>query len=135
MRLSREDFEELKQFVLRNRWDWPAVFSCNYKGEVWPFQTYGYHDEADRVYVEGQNGLLDELVMTYLNVRPEGGRLFIDENGVFYSTQDDPDTLHKFISFEFSTVARSRTEPEVPPSWQSYYDRQQYRMRRQWRKS
>ncbi len=53
MEISPEEFEELKRTQLRNRWDWPAVFSTNCNREIWPFVTYGPTDEEEREQVRG----------------------------------------------------------------------------------
>jgi hypothetical protein len=46
--LTRAEFEHLKALQRRKRWDWPAVFSTNPRGDIWPFVTRGYTSEIKR---------------------------------------------------------------------------------------
>ena len=81
--LSMEEFEEFRDVQIRPRADWPATFSCNYWGAVWPYNAKGYTHESLRGYLQGQIERLDEIVKLVLEVRPSGGRFFISDEGVF----------------------------------------------------
>ena len=86
VKLTREVFEEFRDLQIRPRADWPATFSCNPRREVWPFQGYGYTEPKDRVHLESKFDLLDHIVEAVLEERPEGGRFFIDDDGVYVPT-------------------------------------------------
>jgi hypothetical protein len=41
--ITETDFADLKALQIRHRWDWPAVFSTNPQGDIWPFVTRGVY--------------------------------------------------------------------------------------------
>lgn len=77
LRLTR-----LKNLV-RKRHHWPASFSLGVYGEIWPFQSWGYHRPDKRENVRGRSALLDAIAARYRAERPEGGRFFLDERGAY----------------------------------------------------
>src|SRR5690242_6064342 len=77
--IKRDDLEEFKRLQVRRRWDWPAVFSTNCHGEIWPFVQYGYTPGQNREDVRGLSRLLDSVADEYLRLREGGGRFFIDD--------------------------------------------------------
>lgn len=81
--LTREEFQEFRDVQIRPRAEWPATFSCNGLEEVWPFISYGHTYEEQRTYLQGKIRLLDKIVKIVLQKRPEGGRFFINDEGVF----------------------------------------------------
>lgn len=85
---NRDVISRVRQSQRRNRGDWPAVFSTNPKGEVWPWVTWGVTPEEGRENVRGNCNILDEVTMEYLAIRPEGGRFFIDDKGAYYTSAD-----------------------------------------------
>ena len=60
----------------------PAVFSCNARGEVWPYATFGLTPGGLRRYMQGQVPLLDLIVRYVLASRADGGRFCITPAGV-----------------------------------------------------
>lgn len=82
-RLTRQKFEEFRNVQISPRTDWPATFSCNHFGEVWPPPGYGFTCPDDRMHVQGHYPLLDEIVGIVLAERPAGGRFFLNDEGVF----------------------------------------------------
>jgi hypothetical protein len=105
--VSEQDLTDLRAFVLRYR-EWPAIFGCNYSGQIWPWLRWGNHDSADRQYVHGLHPLLDALVAAYLDVRPQGGRVFINEEGVFYKDEAYPDQRFQVLRFRVRQRKRVR---------------------------
>ena len=94
--LSREEFEEFRDVQIRPRADWPATFSCNKSHEVWPFHNFG--PTGWKIYLDGQIPRLDEIVRIVLNDRSEGGRFFVNDNGVFVKlNRDDIQQIARFI--------------------------------------
>ncbi len=81
--VSRAEFEDFRDVQIRPRADWPATFSCNQYGQVWPFGSYGHTPEGERLYLQRQISKLDEIVAIVLAERPEGGRFFLRDDGVF----------------------------------------------------
>lgn len=59
-----------------------STFSCNLRGEVWPFVTYGLTPPTNRVHLQGIFPLLDEIVVHVLSQRSLGGRFRLDDRGV-----------------------------------------------------
>ena len=94
--ISRDEFEEFRNLQVKNRWDWPASFSCNQKNEVWPWIGFGYSAEEDRIHLEGKVRLLDQIVEIVLQERWLGGRFFICEKGVYLRPSDPHILIAKF---------------------------------------
>jgi hypothetical protein len=46
--LTQDAFDHLKALQRKKRWDWPATFSTNCRGDIWPFATRGYTPEKER---------------------------------------------------------------------------------------
>ena len=84
IRLTRADFELLKNLQIRRRWDWPATFSTNPQGQIWPFVTYGLTPEELRDGIRGLSSVIDEVADALVSHRTLGGRFFIDESGAFH---------------------------------------------------
>ena len=98
---TRDEFDELVQLQKRRRWDWPAVFSTNEYGDIWPFTTYGWTPDLQREQLRDISKIIDAVAAIYrLKVRPEGGRFFIDEHGAFYKNEDEASPPIQFITFE-----------------------------------
>src|SRR5438105_1385295 len=74
--IARCELDELKRLVLKYRSDWPAVFSTNVRGEIWPFLQWGYTPARNREPVQGLCQILDEIAGDYLKLRSGGGRFF-----------------------------------------------------------
>ena len=82
--LTFPEFEEFRDVQVKTRWDWPATFSCNPSGQVWPTPGYGYTPEEGRTYLSRRDyPTLHKIVDAYLSVRFEGGRMHINDDGVF----------------------------------------------------
>ncbi len=84
IRLTRADFELLKVLQVQQRWDWPAIFSTNPQGDIWPFVTWGLTPEEVRHGIRGLSKVVDEVADAYVCRRHLGGRFFIDESGAFH---------------------------------------------------
>lgn len=87
MRLTREQFAELRAMQVKYRMDWPAVFSTGGKNQVWPCPGRGWSRHQQRTYLKGHSQTLDAIVGAYLKVRSEGGRFFLDERGAFFAPE------------------------------------------------
>jgi hypothetical protein len=98
LRLTDTEFERLRELQLRLRWDWPAAFSANWKGEIWPFVFCGYTRRQSRQDIRGLSEVVDRLADHFLGIRNEGGRFFIDERGAFYKTQGAQEV--QFVAFK-----------------------------------
>jgi hypothetical protein len=110
-KITRAEFETLKQLALKRHWRWPAVFSTNSKGELWPYVCNGRTPELDRKDVRGLSRVLDEIASAYTAVREEGGRIFIKNDCVTWKTQ----TLKEQVLFvwEFNGPDQPGTPPET----------------------
>jgi len=93
---TRKEWERLKALQVEKRWDWPAVFSGNEKGDIFAYPVRrGWTKEHEREQVRGLSTVLDTIADTYLKQRGVGGRFFID------SKADDVD----------GAISESRTLP------------------------
>ena len=97
IRISHEEFEDFRDVQIKSRTDWPATFSCNQWGEVWPFNTLGYTHQSERLMLEGKIPLLDEIVKIILSERPNGGRFFLRNSGVYVRPTDAHELIAKFV--------------------------------------
>ena len=87
MAITPRQFFQFVELQIKHRWDWPAVFSTNMHGDIWPFMTRGYTPTALREDVRGMHPLLDGVADIFLQMRAGGGRFFIDESGAFHKDQ------------------------------------------------
>jgi hypothetical protein len=97
--MTWREMEDLKDLCKTRRWDWPAVFSANFHGQIWAFSTYGYTKTRKRRYVTGDSPIIDAIVVHYLTERLPGGRVFLDEEGAFW--KDQQLQLHQFVRFDY----------------------------------
>ena len=95
--VSRNEFTEFKLLQIRNRWDWPATFSANEKGSIWPFVSRGWTRVENRKELRGCE-IIEKVRDHYLAERESGGRFFINENGAFY--KDTERQVRQFIRFQ-----------------------------------
>lgn len=87
IRLTPKELIQLTQLKLTKKWKWPAVFSTNPQGEIWPGITYGVTPIEHRVELSDLVPVLNRIKDLYLGVREEGGRIFVDFNGAYYKNQ------------------------------------------------
>jgi predicted nucleic acid-binding Zn-ribbon protein len=98
----------LIRFLQQKPREWPAWFSANVKGEVWPGVNYGPTPLDTRLDVRGISEVLDKVINIYLHVRPGGGRFFVSDEGVFYKDENaDP---VQFIKFNLAPGVPSKIE-------------------------
>ena len=86
--IARDEFEYLKALQVKHRWDWPATFSANCRGEIWPFWSYGHTRSEDREQIRGLSSVIDQVADIYIGIRSEGGRFFIDDRCALYWNED-----------------------------------------------
>jgi hypothetical protein len=82
--VTRSQLEEIKQLQLKKRSDWPATFSVNCHGRIWPFAKWGHTPDYNRDPIEGISPTLDAVAGRFLYLRSEGGRFFVDATGAYY---------------------------------------------------
>lgn len=92
IRVKRKAYQKLVRCYKQHVWDhrlgeWDAIFSCNPSREAWPCDYYGYSDPNDRGYLQKRYKLLRKLVKIVLADRTEGGRFFLNEDGVFVNPE------------------------------------------------
>jgi hypothetical protein len=100
LRLTGEEFDHLRALQVAKRWDWPAAFSTNSKGDIWPYVEHGPTRAAGREEVSGISRVIDELANLYRKERAEGGRFFIDDRGACYKGDEVGGPLNLFVLFE-----------------------------------
>ena len=102
LRLSGAELANVVQAQVRDWRDWPARFSCNPRGDVWPTPSLGYSRLDDRQPLAGCFSVLDQTVELVLNVRPLGGRFFLCEHGV-WTTHEDFERKVQVARFDLSS--------------------------------
>jgi len=110
LEITKEQFDEFKRLQVKKRWDWPASFSTNIRGAIWPFVTNGRTPLEDRNDVRGVSPLLDRVADIYTALREEGGRFFIGWKGAFWSAQDGDKPI---ILWDFGQDAPARNRPKT----------------------
>ena len=84
LQITRDQFRELEALQVKHRRDWPAVFSTNARGDIWPFACFGPTPLEWRKEVAQLSAVVTELAQLYLDERVRGGRFFIDLQGAHY---------------------------------------------------
>jgi hypothetical protein len=98
--IERSELDAMKELQRKNHRKWPAAFNTNSECQIWPFVRYGKTPYNEREHIQGKLAIIDRIAETYLSERPEGGRFFISDDGVFYSEEcSEP---NQFIEFIFS---------------------------------
>lgn len=85
-RMNRKEFADFRDVQIKPKAGWPASFSCNAKGEVWPRSRSGFHQQEDRIQMKGHIPMLDNVVDDVLeasSVLPKGGRFDLNDAGAF----------------------------------------------------
>jgi hypothetical protein len=85
--ISLVELEDMKNLPERFRFDWPAVFSINQTKKIWLWKRWGNTPLRERVYVQGKSRIIDAIANEYLLQRPDGGRIFVDDRGAFYTPE------------------------------------------------
>src|ERR1700733_2146073 len=97
--VTRGQLEEIKQLQLRRRSDWPATFSVNCHGRIWPFANWGHTPDCNRDPIEGISRAVDAIADRFLELRSEGGRFFVDATGAYYVENG---RIQQFVNFRHS---------------------------------
>ena len=97
MPMTRRTLDKLKTLERLERPPAVVAFSCNAYRQVWPEETTQWHREDQRSYCQGKLQVLDEIVAMMLEVRPNGGRFFVDWDGVFH--RENWPNEERFIQF------------------------------------
>lgn len=107
---TRKEYDWLRSLQRQKRWDWPATFSANARGDIWPYVTHGWTPEHEREQVRGLSSVIDKVADIYLSVRSDGGRFFINDDFACYKGDTVGDPLNVFVMFnivdEESTTIR-----------------------------
>jgi hypothetical protein len=96
--IELSDLDVMKALQVKNHASWPAVFSTNSDREIWCFSHFGKTPRNRRIFVEGELPAIEQIAEIYRRERPEGGRFFISDAGVFYTEECDKET--QFIEFQ-----------------------------------
>jgi hypothetical protein len=117
IRASHEELEALQALQIRYHFRSPAVFSCNRRGEIWVFRTYGYTPLEDRVDVS-ETPILRRIARAVLGRRPRGGRFFVSPQGVYTFLDDDesPTLIAVFQTSDSGSAAPQASRNPGPSS-------------------
>jgi hypothetical protein len=110
IKITKAELDEFKRLQEKERWDWPAIFSANGDGDVWPRVTNGRHSSAQRVLVNGKSKVLELVVKIYTELREEGGRIFINWNGAFNCREGEREK-QQFILWDLGKDALPVVKP------------------------
>jgi hypothetical protein len=80
-----------------NRRGWIAIFNVNSSRDLWPQFQFGRTSSRNRIQLRGRSRTLDRIARCLLWVRPEGGRFFIADDGVYM--KDEQGSLVRFLRF------------------------------------
>ncbi len=119
IRISKAEFDKFRELQRKKRGDCHAAFSSNLSENPWPFVTFGLTPEQLREKVLERSPKLIQLVGVFIEIRPTGGRFFVDEQGVYW--KDAQKRRHRFV--EWKPDERLR-EPIKQPSWPELRQRQ-----------
>jgi hypothetical protein len=102
--ISLNDLNLFRECRLKDRADWWATFSAEPNfGEIYPFITRGFTQPSQRLGLRKDFPKLAEIADLYLELRPQGGRFFIDHHGAyFHETAQGPH--HQFAKFILNPV-------------------------------
>ena len=123
--MTKEELSFLKKLQVQFRWDWPATFSANFHGDIWPFITYSFTREPQRIQLRGKDDLLGYIADLYITVRPFGGRFFIGDEGAYY--RKDSENQVQFVKFLFVTLSEASHRPASKPLGQGRTEEQRER--------
>jgi hypothetical protein len=98
LRLTSDDFDKLRQLQIKRGWK-RLAFSTNYREEIWPSTRFGPVPIEEREELGGVCAMLDQVVAEYLKVRSEGGRFFVQRDGVWY--EEEGYLPVQFVAFQF----------------------------------
>ena len=111
--VSPGELKDLREVQIRPRWGWPARFSCNESGQVWPFTRSGRTPESERVYLEGAFPVLDQIVQRIVRITktrgkfPPGGRFLVDDEGAVLADGDEQIIEFLFEEEDEFSIARA----------------------------
>jgi hypothetical protein len=110
IKITRSEFDTFRdlQDKDKRRKDWHAVFSTNFSENTWPFETYGLTPEKLRKEIQAKSPILVRIAGIYIEVRPSGGRFFINREGVFLRPDD---VYEQFIRWDFGKDAPRPISP------------------------
>jgi hypothetical protein len=97
--IERSELDDMKKLQVRNHRGWPAVFSTNSLYQIWCCTHFGNTPRDERLFVQGELRVVDQIAQIYRGERPEGGRFFISDEGAFYCEEHSEQI--QFIEFEF----------------------------------
>jgi hypothetical protein len=114
---SQNELDDLRELQIRYHFRFPAVFSCNRRGEVWLFRTYGYTRPEDRVSVS-YIPLLRRIARVVLRRRRLGGRFFVTLQGVHTVLDGDqsPTLIALFRTSDAPAPRTKRSSRSSPPA-------------------
>jgi len=97
--IERSELDGMKKLQVRNHRGWPAVFSTNSLSQIWCCTHFGNTPIDERLFVQGELRVIDQIAEIYRSERPKGGRFFISDEGAFYCEEHSEQI--QFIEFEF----------------------------------
>jgi hypothetical protein len=120
IRINKAEFDKFRE--LQNpekmRHDCHAAFSTNPSEDTWRFETFGLTREQLRTEVRNQSPKLDQIFGIFIEIRPIGGRFFIEEVGVYW--KDQKKEKHWFVEWLPEEPLRP---PPPPPRSQTLAER------------
>lgn len=103
VRVTTNDLSLFRACQEEERLDWDATFSVEPNGEIYPFITRSLTPLECRVYLRNKSAKLAEIADIYLQVRPSGGRFFIDRRGAYFH-EIERGPFKQFIEFSVNDI-------------------------------
>ena len=113
MSIAGSDLDDLMALQIRGWSDWPARFSCNHFGTIWPCPGRGYSGPLPNIPTQ-ENPILRFVTHRTLKLRRRGGRMFICEHGAWTYLEEAGE---KWPVVEFELISQPEMCPECRLHW------------------
>jgi hypothetical protein len=110
IRINKVEFDKLRELQVKKRNDCHAAFSTNLSEIPWPFVTFGLTPEQLREKIRTVSPILYRLVGNFIEIRPPGGRFFVDDKGAYW--KDAQKRRHRFLDWKPDEPLRPIERPE-----------------------
>jgi len=99
--ITRDELGDMMRFQVKVRSEWVAVYSASPDQTIWPQVTWGWTPFEKRMDVRRIMPALDAIADRFLELKPEGGRFFIDAAGAYYKDDVAQLSLPPFVNFQY----------------------------------
>jgi hypothetical protein len=86
--MTRDEFDAVTR--LKANWRPDPTFSTNGKKKIWISKDRGNTPDEYRHYIQGQSRIIDAIAAEYREIRPGGGRFFIEQTEAYFCPEYEP---------------------------------------------